>query len=333
MFGFGKKITRWDYEPKKYGLASQNEPVEDLNISCNCRLYPDMKKAYDKFADLFNINKETTGFILANGCENVMKQVLLAMKPKNLTWFEPTWKMPEVFCAALGIKPRKYKFKYSHKDRKIYTPKLYRGGDCFYSNYGTSSLFHYYGNGEGSMIGANSRFKYTIIDVTYCDYSEMRIAKHYVEDDPDTIIIGSFDKLAGCGLRLGFAIFNKKVWNERMQLQREQYINMCAFNWLQNITKMKLLYNIPKNPVRDYLAKNLIHLPKNWSLSDNFITIAGHVKARANLNPIYFEIDGQQFTKFGLPSTKYEKQQIYKIIKKEISLWELSKGSTLLHIK
>lgn len=319
MFNFGKKITRWDYESKKYGLASQNEPVQEITISCDCRLYPDMKKVYDRFSSIFNLDTNKVGFILANGCENVMKQVLLAIRPKNLTWFEPTWKMPEVFCAALNIKPRKYKFEYDSQDKKIYTPKLYRGGDCFYSNYGTSSLFQYKANKEYSILGWNKRFKYTILDCTYCNFNEMFSAVHYAELDKNTIVIGSFDKLVGCGLRLGFAIFPKKL-NEAMQLQREQYINMCAYNWLMTTTIKALKYDIPKNPVKDYLKNRSITLPSNWSLTDNFITIPNHIETRESLNPVYFELDGQQFTKLGLPNTKYEKQQIYRIIRKELGL-------------
>ena len=319
MFNFGKKITRFDYSPKKYGLASQNEPAQGVTISCDCRLYPDMKRAYDKFAQLFHID-DRVGFILTNGGENAMKQALLAIRPKNLTWFEPTWKMPEVFCAALDIKPRKKKFKYDAERKIIYTPKLYRGGDCFYSNYGITNAFEYYMEDEYSIIGLNYKFNYTIIDVTYQDFMKMSFSKFMTNEHKNTIIVGSFDKLVGCGLRLGFVLFNKKVWNERMQLQREQYINMCAYNWLLNITRHEL-FEMPKNPIREYLLKmNNKQLPSNWSLTDNFITIPSHIKAKPSLNPEYFEIDGQQFTKFGMPSNKYEKQEIYRILRKELQL-------------
>ena len=308
------KIKRWDYSPKKYGLASQNEPARDCLIECNVRLYPDMLQAYKKFAELFHLGMDQ--FILCNGGENAMKQALLAIKPKDLTWFVPTWKMPEVFCAALDIEPIMKEFKYDPEARQIYTPDLEKGGDCFYSNYSNSSLFHYEGRTEHSLFGWNKNFKTTIIDLTYLNFKEMQMvmqADHILENE-NAILIGSFDKLIGGGLRLGFVVFNKK-WNDKMQLQREQYINMCAYNWLLRTLPMDLK-NWNSNPLQQRLYDECFpNLPPDWSFNNNRITVPYHVEA--NLNEVHFEIDGKQFTKFGIPqeSDKESLDKLFWILK------------------
>jgi len=303
------KLKRWGYQFKNYGIASQNEPASDILITCNCRLYPDMKKAYDRFGKLFNL--EENEFILTNGGENAMKIALLALKPKSMAWFVPTWKMPEVFCAALDIKPIMLNF--HQKEKEIYAEDIDKECDIFYSNMGTSSLFKYYGSSE--HLGFYENCRYQILDLTYMNFERIKFhldcRKNHLEN---TIYIGSFDKLAGCGLRLGFIVFPKS-FNDAMQLQREQYINMCAYEWLLNITKSQLKF-LPSNPIQDFLEENALSLSKGWSLTDNFITIPQHIEA--NLNEVHFQIDGQEYTKFGQPSNDIEKRILFPIIKQAL---------------
>ena len=325
MLNFGKKkismenkLKRWGYAPKKYGVASQNEPAEDVYVDCNVRLYPDMILAYKKFAELFDLDLDQ--FILCNGGENAMKAALLALKPKDLTWFVPTWKMPEVLCAALDIKPVMKNFQYDQEKREIFTPRLTEDvkGDCFYSNYGNSSLFSYQGMYEPSLLGWNPSFKHTIIDLTYLDYKCMKNAVgNLLRGSPDNIIIGSFDKAIGCGLRLGFVIFNPK-YNDAMQLQREQYINMCAYNWLLSVVETDFDIFYQKNPLRDKLEENLIsfmNLPTDWTLNNNYFTVPYNVEL--NLNEVHFKIGEKDFTKFGIPqeSDKDSLNKIYWMVK------------------
>ena len=308
------KLKRWGYTPKKYGVASQNEPAADVYIDCNVRLYPDMLQAYRKFASLMDLSLDQ--FILCNGGENAMKTALLALKPKDLTWFAPTWKMPEVLCSALDILPVIKNFEYDPIKREIFTPKLDDEvkGDCFYSNYGNSSLFSYSGGIESAIIGWNTNFKSTIIDLTYLNYKEMKQAIHsLLIGSPNNIIIGSFDKMIGCGLRLGFVIYNPK-YNDAMQLQREQYINMCAYNWLLRVIEKDFETIYPQNPLRDKLNENCFPvLPSDWSFNDNYISVPYYIEA--NLNEAHFEISGHQFTKFGIPACKEDVDRLYWILK------------------
>ena len=100
-------------------LSHKNEPGDSLNITVDVRQYPSMFEVYDAFEHMM----KTHYFILGNGFENVMKNVLLALKPKTMGWVKPTWGMLDVYCEALNIPPVNKSFEYNVTIAKVF------GGD------------------------------------------------------------------------------------------------------------------------------------------------------------------------------------------------------------
>lgn len=309
-------ITRENYRQKIYGLSTQNEPNNDLVLSSNVREYVDMYYAYNKFSKLFNI--PLNRFFLANGCENAIKNVLLALRPKTLCWAKPTWRMLEVYCEALDIKPINYEYKFIKSDligdtgyllfkhpRKIYKQEC----DILYDNYGTTTAFTYDYNASDIE---SAKAKYKLVDVTYKNTSEIRTIINEFRDKKDVIIVGSFDKMFGCNLRLGFAIYPEHL-HHKMSLQREQYINALAYNFLIN-------YDGHNNTIK--YKKELTELTHydNCVLTDNFITFYGQVDT--TLPHYNFQLEDYKsegfyhtFTRFGLPKNDDELNQLLLVIR------------------
>lgn len=217
-------FEREDYKPYVSSLLStKNEPGDDNILVFNAREYPDMHHAYASFSRLFNI--PIGNFILTNGCENAMKIALLALRVKELTIEKPTWAMVQVDCEALDIA---YNFhNYEFKDG-IFRPEAKSiDTDFLYTTDTYNNLFEH----------KNIFFEgVTILDETYTQRQLISSAK---DINDNKIIIGSFSKTAGAGLRLGYCLFSDK-WKRRFQLLREQYISSAACKWLINT---KGLYN------------------------------------------------------------------------------------------
>jgi hypothetical protein len=81
---------------RKAGISTANEPYNDLCITANFKNYPDMYKVYEKMKLILDINDNC--IMLGNGFENVMKNILIALKPTTLTWFKPAWSMLDTYC-------------------------------------------------------------------------------------------------------------------------------------------------------------------------------------------------------------------------------------------
>lgn len=292
------EVKREEYVARKHGLSPSNEPADDLIITCNTRLYPDMYYGYQRFSKIFDL--PLNRFFLGNGCENTMKNVLLAIKPKSLGWSTPTWRLPEVYCAAQQIKPINKQYvcvPLSEGRFAVVEPDWHdQHADVFYSCCGVTSCFPYFSD---HVFGIN-RSRYNILDVSYLTIEQIKDIIKKVYNSENSIIVGSFDKLFGCGLRLGFAIYPEKL-NDAMQLQREQFINCAAFEFLTN------------HPVRTPASKYYLQLQKMLkqdSLTRNFIVLPGHIQC--NLNAHYFQLRQrdtdkmQDFTRLGIPSTQEE---------------------------
>lgn len=294
-------IKREDYKQRNYGLSTQNEPGDDLYLQGNVRLYPDMYYAYKKFGDFFNLPSDT--FFLGNGCENTIKNVLLALKPKTMCWVGPTWRMLEVYCEALDIKPIYYSFEYNITNNKFELPSNFYNteADILYSNCGITTAFEYdYSTTELD----NTKATYNICDITYQNVEQMKKSIEKLSKNPKNIIVGSFDKLFGCGLRLGFAIYPPHL-HQKMALQREQYINVLAFNWLTQTD-----FCSPKNKYIDELYMQLSSIDY---ITDNFLTLVGDVKTTLPCHK--FEVSGQKFTRFGIPNNNNEYEALVLVLR------------------
>jgi len=300
-------ITRNSYTKKlDLGqLSMSNEPPYDYLRGEQFRQYPDMQEIYALFSKKFGI--PLNRFILTNGGENAVKNTLLALKPKNLLYSVPTWEMIDVFCEALDIIPIKNNLIYFKKTKSVIesVPETkYRKVDCFYSCLHYNNLTGYKSSQDYTYSGA----KYNILDATY-------VFPNYLEcySDNNTIVVGSFDKLFGVGLRLGYVIFPEEL-NDKFQLQREQFINYSACKFLEWIChkNINMLHRNMKLEAEEKLFFMQDFVPRDRLYGSNYtwnyLTILGEVKELKNKKEFY--IGDQLFTRIGIPANEGQMKEV-----------------------
>lgn len=303
-------FIRNNYESIKRGLSSSNEPPVNKRITVDIGSYPDMKKAYENFSKILNI--PTNRFVLSNGAENAIKNTLLALKPKSIFYSEPTWGMLDVYCEALSIK--KYTKSFLYKKNYIEEPFLRRRVDLYYSTNGRNNLFSY-------IPREPLHYKYKILDLTY--FSIEYIKKEVKKSSRNTIIVGSFDKSHGAGLRLGFTIFPLEL-NRIFNIQREQFINPVACSFLNNFYSTSNSY---KQRVKQVISKLSEHNFNIFSYCDNYITLKGNFSFKSNVKSFFIKDSKGEvvdFTRIGIPKNNSELKTLYKDLKKlrKITLYE-----------
>jgi len=275
-------------------ISSSNEPLETKGLE-HLRKYPDMLEAYENFSKIFDI--PLNRFILANGGENAVKNTLLALRPKKMFYSYPTWGMLDVFCEALNIEPVRVPFKIKTSSKEIFED-LYAyerlDFDCFYSCGSVNNYFRYV-----SIEPRAFPTKSDVIQISDQTYSELDYIKNQVEHQScSTVIVGSFDKLVGCGLRLGFAIFPSYM-NDRFQLQREQFLNYEAIQFLKNFNEYNLKSNYRFEKLQEYLKTDDFYLENKKLVQivhPNFCTYFGKLEHKGAK---HFQVGNQWFTRIG----------------------------------
>lgn len=285
-------LYRNKYSKREPGTSNEPSALEGFE---HLREYPDMKKAYKIFSELVELPENQ--FILANGGENAIKNTLLAIKPKNMFFSYPTWGMLDVYCQALGIKPIRSEMKIN-EDGNAYEDLhhfcMLDGLDCFYSCCGINNYISY-----NPITNVGNFWK--ILDLTYYDWHNIKSWACNL-DAEKRVIVGSFDKMLGCGIRLGFALFPRQ-FNDQFQLQREQFLNYSA---------CQILEYLKENP--DVLKRSACQdrAEKFWKTclpaqiykddivtkTNNYITFCGDLDL--NIPCTKFQIDGYKFTRIGI---------------------------------
>lgn len=285
-------LYRNKYETKKSGTSNEPVALEGFEY---LREYPDMKRAYEIFSDLVEL--PTNQFILCNGGENAVKNTLLAIKPKNMFFSYPTWGMLDVYCEALNINPIRSEMIVG-ENGDVYEDEehfyMLDGIDCFYSCCGINNYISY-----NPITNLGNCWK--IFDLTYYDWHSI---KSWVcdLDSEKKIIVGSFDKMLGCGIRLGFAIFPRQ-FNDRFQLQREQFLNYSACQILEylKINPEVLLRSSLQDRANKYWDTCLpaqIYKDDIVTKTNNYITFRGDLNL--NVPSTKFQIDDYKFTRIGI---------------------------------
>lgn len=276
-------------------LSHKNEPERGLKITVNTRTYPSMFMCYDEMSYKLGV-KYMDRIILGNGFENVMKSVLLALKPKTIGYSKPCWGMLDVYCEALDITPITNDFIY--KDNQVVQQPIEQEVDVYYTTLNSNNLFTH------TNIDLNNiKSKYNIIDVSYLSFEEIKLAIKQYSKCSKNIIIGSYDKLLGCGVRLGFAVFDKHLIY-KIHLQREQYINAIA----EDVCLSYYEYNVTH---KYYDKLKHLSLPLGTMLTHNYITLPFKIK---HCDGKVFNLNGYDFTRFGIPYNRNTYRQLLRII-------------------
>ena len=237
-------------------------------------------------------------FILANGGENAIKNTLLALKPKNMFYSYPTWGMLDVYCEALDIKPIRSELRLD-TDGNAYEDSnfinILSGLDCFYSCSGINNYINYnpYTDFDGDY--------WKIMDLTYFDFHSIKCRASCLDAEKE-VIVGSFDKMLGCGIRLGFAIFPRQ-FNDRFQLQREQFLNYSACQILEYLEKNPEVLrrsNCQERAEKFWKTCLPVQIYKEDIITktNNYITFRGDLNL--SIPNRKFEIDDQPFTRIGI---------------------------------
>lgn len=299
-----EELKRDTYKPERYGgISLHNEPPDDLFMTTNVRLYPDMYYVYKKFADWLGLPAKN--IMLGNGAENVIKNVLLALKPKSISWSVPTWGFIDVYCAQLNCQPIKHNFKYEDSLNICTEEDFTEDIDVYYNTLWFNSILKH----EQSWRNLhNSRV--SIIDLTYCELDEIcKIARYFNEYrldqpaniKPNIIYVGSFDKMFGAGLRLGFAFFSN-AHVDSMALQRENYINQLAADFI-----LKHEFEEPEKKYYNLLKQAYAEckIDRRSMLCKSFITVPFKADY-TQLQHREIQLNGQWWSKFGIPHDEEE---------------------------
>lgn len=218
-------IKRNSYKKKDVeNISKKNEPNKSVFFTVDNAKYPNMYSAYDIFSKYFKIPKQN--FILTNGCENACRIALLARNIKDITIENPTWDLFRIIAAGLNVKYYLHDYEYVNG---IFQPTAINDKhEWLYTTDTYNNLFKHKNFSEDTYVNV-------IIDETYT----LKYLKNYTTIPKNKIIVGSFSKAVGCGLRLGYILFNS-IYNERFQLLREQYISSTAVEFLRNISEYDL---------------------------------------------------------------------------------------------
>lgn len=246
-----------------------------------------MYSAYAGFSECFSL--PVSRFILGNGCENTMKSVLLALKPKSIHWSKPSWGFIDIYAEQLECQPYVHHYVGS-LETSFEDEDFEEDIDIYYATVHANNFIPTTVNQKNIQ---KSRF--AVLDLTYLQVDQLKdilSRKH----DSNVIYVGSFDKILGCGLRAGFAVFPEAL-SSRMHLQRENYVNALAAVAFQNLQHC---CNIASrlSPLQKWHI-DCLQLKCSSFATSNYIT----VQSSSNIGfPCkQFDVNGITYSRYGMP--------------------------------
>ena len=295
-------MTRIQYSPYvDYGISTKNEPWCSLQPKLiDMHRYPDMHSAYEKASQLLEVPVDYS-IILGNGCENVFKNVLLALKPRSISFSTPCWGMVNVIASQLQIQQHCKEFMYDDMKNALVEDESFDEYDVHYSTFPSNNFYK-------TTLSMNVHSKYNIIDCSYMNpIGICNKLKNILHEN--TIIVGGFQKEFGCGIRLGYAIFHMSL-AKYIDEQRENYLNAVACSIIKTCTHDDFNVCIQANDLyvkRIQTSCKSLHNP--YFLCNQFLTIVD-CNVAPNFPHKTFNIQGKDFIRIGVAYTNQRKKEI-----------------------
>lgn len=215
--------------------------------------YPDMEQAYENFSKTYHIPRKN--FILTTGTDASYRIALSSIRhilqgeTTTLIYTTPNWGMIPIIAEMEGFNPIAMQSEYGRFEPLdcdcFYVPDYYEKiksypGSVIYMNSAQNNYFNSYADswviasdlkGDNSNIWNDTTY-IKIIDEVYepvglYSYSYDDKVKDSEDKGEDKIIIGSYSKVLGCGIRLGYILFDD-AWTDIMNHNRETYISPLA---------------------------------------------------------------------------------------------------------
>ena len=277
-------------------ISISNEPFIDLHLDVGARRYPDMHKAYEGFSKFFGI--PASQFILGNGCENAMKSVLLALKPKSIHWSKPSWGFVDVYAAQLRCQSCVHAYK-GDLTSSFNDEDFAEDVDVYYATMHANNFIPTSVNAKNV-----EKSRYSVVDLSYLQVDQLKEVLRN-EIDSKVIYVGSFDKLLGCGLRAGFAVFSEAL-SSAIQLQRENYVNALAAEVFQNLDRYCKVADGASSLKRWHLAD--LHLECPSFATSNYIIVQSSQNIGFPCKKVV--IDGITYSRYGMPDNEETMQEL-----------------------
>lgn len=275
---------RNDYMPTLAGLPYKNDAPVDVILSASIQYYPDMHKVYSVFSEDFKLPKHN--FILGSGCENTLKCVFEALNVKSLHYSFPCWGFIDVYKQQFKFKTYEHQFSRNFKDNEFD-----ENIDVYYSTLPFNNFIPTMPNQKNIL-----KSRYTIIDLTYMQVDDLKKEFYDFNVNDNVILVGSFDKQFGCGLRLGFAVFPNSC-AEKIQLFRENFINSMAETFI-----LKHMYF--KKMQRNCYWQKIKNLGSVWQ-SQNYAVFQTNL-VPTEFNFIKFDFYGKSYIRIGIPQNQMQ---------------------------
>lgn len=164
--------------------------------------------------------------------------------------------------------------------------------ECAYLTVHNGPLF---GHEDIDIEKVSEMYKFVVLDISYCSLNDMKDMLNIRNEN--VIVVGSFDKIYGCGLRCGFCSFDP-LYTERMMLCRERYVSSQVEEFIMSTNFVQ--------PESEYLNRILEEFGDIIiTHSHNYVTIIdnGHVM-KSNSKP--FMVGECKFIRMGIPSSEIE---------------------------
>jgi len=188
--------------------------------------YPDMYKAYMDFSNTYSI--PTDNFVLTNGTEESLRICLSVIRKmydeyREFCYMDNGWGLTKIIAEQEGFYPKELKstFENEEYEQVIENKKLYNFPERIFYYAPISNIFKQNIDEEKVLsIPSNVVIRDEV-------YTSKTLLKPIIDLPEGLFVIGSYSKALGCGIRLGYILYNS-AYDEYFQHDRPNYISPLA---------------------------------------------------------------------------------------------------------